>query len=317
MPPVIVSATDERFVRHFAAMLHSVWTHHPDARVYLLDCGIKPATLAMLTDWAGALGVRLIVIEIDIARFTDLPTNRDWTAAIYARLLIPDLLPPDTERTLYIDADCIVMADLSPLWQMDIGDAAIAGVRDRGGWHEGLTGNARRDYVNSGVMLMNLSVWRRDRLAASIADMIADNGHFCCPDQTAINLVCDGHKVFLPNCWNLTLGDPPLRLQGGALRILHWTGFMKPWLYRDARFGAAYLHHRKQTPFTMVPPARVHRSWKRRLIALLAGRPKYWRPFILALRCQSLVDDYLASRKSVLRRGALQVSEDLQVCRER
>jgi lipopolysaccharide biosynthesis glycosyltransferase len=294
---IIVSAADERFVRHFAAMLHSAWTHHPDARFYLLDCGIKSTTLTILTDWAGALGARLIVVKIDTAQFVDLPTNRDWTTAIYARLLIPELLPQDIERVLYLDADCIVIADLSPLWQMNMGVAAIAGVRDHGGWHEGLTGCARRDYVNTGVLLMNLSVWRRDHLATSTIDLIAENNHFCCPDQTATNLVCDGHKLFLPNGWNLTLGDPPLRLQGGALRILHWTGFMKPWLYRDALFGAVYLHHRKQTPFMMAPPTRIHRSWRRRLVALLAGRPKYWRPVILAFRCQSLVDDYLASRK--------------------
>jgi lipopolysaccharide biosynthesis glycosyltransferase len=290
---IIVSAADQRFAPHFAALLHSIWMHHPDARVYLLDCGINPAMLSSLIDWATRRGTRLQVLKVEDARLADLPTTRDWSAAIYARLLIPELLPPDAERALYLDADCIVMDSLAPLWQTDLGDAAIAGVRDLGDPEEGLTGAAARDYVNSGVLLMNLSVWRRDRLAAQMLDMIAAND-LASPDQTAINLVCQGRKLFLPNGWNLMLGHSPLRLQGDALRILHWTAFLKPWRYRDALFGAVYLYHRSQTPFPMTPPARVHRSRLRRLLNLLAGRPKYWRRVILAWRCQLLVDDYLA-----------------------
>jgi len=290
---IIVSAADQRFAPHFAALLHSIWMHHPDARVYLLDCGINPAMLSALVDWAIRRGTRLQALKVDTTQFVGLPTFAHFSAAIYARLLIPELLPPDAERALYIDSDCIVVDSLAPLWQTDLGNMAIAGVRDRGGPHDGLTGAAARDYVNSGVLLMNLSVWRRDRLAAQMFDLVALNNHLL-PDQTAINLVCQGRKVFLPNGWNLMLNDPPLRLQGGALRILHWTAFMKPWLYCDALFGAVYLHHRSQTPFPMTPPARRHRSRLRRLINLLAGRPKYWRRVILAWRCQLLVDDYLA-----------------------
>jgi len=44
----IVSAADEGFAAHFAAMLHSAWTHHPTAEFYFLDCGIEPQTLADL-----------------------------------------------------------------------------------------------------------------------------------------------------------------------------------------------------------------------------------------------------------------------------
>jgi lipopolysaccharide biosynthesis glycosyltransferase len=290
---IIVSAADERYVRHFAAMLHSAWTHHPDARFYLLDCGISPQTLAVLTDWTMARGIPLTVIKIDLARFAELPTSRIFPAAVYARLLIPELLPPDAERAIYIDADCVVVGSLSPLWDTALGDAAIAGVRDRGGPLEGLVGEEARDYINSGVLLMNLSVWRRNQLAAAALNLIMWHDYDF-PDQTAINLICSGRKLFVSNGWNLMLGDPPLRLQGGALRILHWTAFKKPWLYRDALFGAAYLYHRKQTPFATASPTRVHRSWGRRFVNLLVGRPKYWRPVILGLRCQSLVDDYLA-----------------------
>jgi lipopolysaccharide biosynthesis glycosyltransferase len=64
-PMTIVSAADEGFAAHFAAMLHSAWTHHPTAEFYLLDCGIGPRTLADLREFATNQGTRLNIIRID------------------------------------------------------------------------------------------------------------------------------------------------------------------------------------------------------------------------------------------------------------
>src|SRR5215510_5542238 len=109
----IVSAADERFAAHFAAMLHSAWTHHPTAEFYFLDCGLEPRTLSDLRGFAATRGIGLTVIKIDVTAFRDLPTNRALSLAAYARLLIPDLFPSSIERVLYLDADCIVVADLT------------------------------------------------------------------------------------------------------------------------------------------------------------------------------------------------------------
>src|SRR5262245_40087204 len=113
-------------------MVHSAWTHNPAAEFYLLDCGIGARTLADLRAFAISRGIQLTVIKIDVASFCDLPTNKALSAATYARLLIPSLFPSSTERVLYLDADCIVISDLTPLWRFDLGNAAIAAVEDGG-----------------------------------------------------------------------------------------------------------------------------------------------------------------------------------------
>src|SRR5262249_23948933 len=131
-----------------------------NAQVYLLDCGITPATLTTLASVANRLGIALAIIPIDITLFADLPTSKQWPAATYARLLIPDLFA-SAERTLYLDADCVVVGDLTDLWRTDLGEAAIAGVYDYGMVMERRVGIALSSYVNSGVLLMSLPVWRR------------------------------------------------------------------------------------------------------------------------------------------------------------
>jgi lipopolysaccharide biosynthesis glycosyltransferase len=288
----IVSAADERFAAHFATMLHSAWTQHPRAQFHLLDCGIEPSTLAALSAYASEQGIRLKITEIHVTPLRDLPITSRWSVAIYARLLIPDLLPDSVERALYIDADCIVVGDLTKLWQMGIGEAAIAGVPDTGARYEqeiGIEIDAH-EYVNSGVLLMNLTTWRRCHLtAAAVAFIRQHRPRF--PDQTGINAVCARKIIRIRTEWNVLLHEIKRPEQWLIPRIVHCTSDMKPWHYRDALFASIYLYHRNQTPFAIQTP-RAHRSKLRRALNLALGRRKYRDRLNLARHCNAFTTAY-------------------------
>jgi lipopolysaccharide biosynthesis glycosyltransferase len=283
-------------------MLHSAWTHHPTAEFYLLDCGIERETLADLSGFASARGIRLTVIKIDLTVFGDMPTTEHWSAAVYARLLIPDLLPRSVERALYLDADCIVVNDLTALWRFDLGEAAIAGVHDAAG--ASLERKDRkvmefddRDYVNSGVMLMNLSIWRRDKLATAVISFATKrNPGFI--DQTSINVVCAGKIALLAEQWNFQLHNLLVSEQWLEPCIIHYTSEKKPWLYKDVPFGTIYLYHRNQTPFPIDPPRAALRSDFRRSLNLLIGRRKYREQHMIARRCQAFAKRYFERVKA-------------------
>ena len=303
---LIVSSADERFAAHFAAMLHSAWTHHPTADFYLLDCGIKPETIADLNGFATTRGIRLTVIKIDIAMLRDLPTNKVLSVATYARLLIPDLLPRSIESVLYLDADCVVVGDLTALWRFDMGEAAIAAVSDPiGARLEREIGIDvdEQGYVNAGVMLMNLTVWRRDNLAATaIAFVTKHNPRML--DQPGINAACAGRIAALTEEWNFQLHKPRRPHQWLEPRIIHYSSNRKPWVHSDVPFAAIYLHHRNQTPFPIKIPRSAQRSRLRRLLNLLVGRRKYWDHFILTQRCKVFALGYfnrIASYKTAAR----------------
>jgi UDP-glucose/galactose:(glucosyl)LPS alpha-1,2-glucosyl/galactosyltransferase len=292
---MIVSAADERFAAHFAAMLHSAWTHHPTAKFYLMDCGIELGTLAVLREFATDRGICLSIISIDSTMLHDLPTTKALSVAAYARLMIPDLLPVSVEKVLYLDADCIVVKDLTALLQMDIGEAAIAGVHDAFGAQAELEIGVPvddREFVNSGVLLMNLAVWRRYRLAdAALAFIRQQRPRFL--DQAGINAACAGRIVHLTGEWNVMV--PFLDPQPGRWldpNIIHYVGWTKPWVFGDVHFADIYLHHRRQTPFPFKLP-RFQRSRLRRLLNMLIGRQKYWDHFILTQRCKAFAAKYV------------------------
>jgi lipopolysaccharide biosynthesis glycosyltransferase len=287
-PLTIVSAADEGFAAHFAAMLHSAWTHHPTAEFYLLDCGIEPQTLGALREFANNRSIRLNIVIIDATMFRDLPTTKAFSAAVYARLLIPDLFPNSIERVLYLDADCIVVDDLLPLWNFDMGKAAIAAAPD----FDGATVEGEID-INSGVMLMNLAVWRHEELAAT-AMTFAKKHNPRLPDQAGINVACIGKIVHLPEKWNFQLNKPRGPGQWIEPSIIHYAGPKKPWIYSDVPFASIYLHHRNQTPFVIEPPRTPFRSQWRKTLNLLIGRRKYWDQLIISRLSQAFATAYFS-----------------------
>jgi len=291
---IIVSAADERFVPHFATLLHSIWTHQPSAQVHLLDCGITPATVATLANFASRLGIALAIVPIDTTSLADLPTNKYWGVATYARLLIPDLFP-SAERALYLDADCVVLGDLTDLWHTDLGEAAIGGVYDYGMVMERRGGLALSSYVNAGMLLMNLPVWRRERLSAAALTFKRASSTVGFADQTAINAACAGRICYVHERWNFQLGAGHSVDNWVGPRIIHCTDSAKPWLYRDSFLGELYCCHRRQTPFPLAEPRSVYRSKARVMLEMLGGRRKYWYRLLIGRRARAFVAAYLAA----------------------
>ena len=100
----------------------------------------------------------------------------NWARVILARLYIPELIDG---RVLYLDGDTYTFADISPLFEMDMGDRLLGLVRDFGRFtnFERATPKAldatrsceeimhpfpRHDYFNSGVLLFDCDGIRKD-----------------------------------------------------------------------------------------------------------------------------------------------------------
>jgi lipopolysaccharide biosynthesis glycosyltransferase len=300
---IILSAADEHFAPHFATMLHSAWTHNPSAHFHLLDVGIEQNTLSKLIGFARWHGINFNVIKVETPLLDGLPTTKAWSKAIYARLFIADLLP-EAERVIYLDADCIVLSSLTELWDLDMGEVAVAGVHDPfGRSHSGLD-----KYINSGVMIMNLTAWRCGSVGARALAFIQDFKPRA-PDQTAINVICAGAGGihYIDERWNFMLGaawrKPTVWIEP---HIIHCTGYAKPWLFSDVQFAPLYVHHREQTPFPLLARPR-RRGTIRFLLNLLIGRRKYWHRLITARRASEFVYDYL-SRRTAFGRQTMRAS---------
>ena len=112
--------------------------------------------------------------------------------------LFADMVPEMPDKILYLDADVLCRADLSELYRSDISGIEIAGVPDRyGKWFFG--NFFKHDYLNSGVLLMNMANIRKSGLFRKCRELCRDKKMFM-PDQTALNKLAVKRK--LPDRYN-------------------------------------------------------------------------------------------------------------------
>jgi lipopolysaccharide biosynthesis glycosyltransferase len=208
-------------------------------RFFIFSDALDDADIALLRKSLASLNkpFALELRRVDAALFASFPSLNDSLAAYY-RLVVPQIL--DVERFLYVDADTLCDADVNELQSLDMGkspaglvpEAPLAGAVDR--FVADQLGNSPVEpYFNSGVILVNVAEWRRQRvteLAMEYITMHRPPFH----DQSALNVVLHGNAKSLNgrfNCIaNMRKNWPALRKPCGQTGVLvHFLDYPKPW----------------------------------------------------------------------------------------
>ena len=184
-----------------------------------------------------------------------------WTIETYCYFLVADLLPQDVHRALYLDGDVLCTGSLEELFSLDLKGFACAMRRnDRymSVRHHNLLGYPMDEgYFNSGVVLINLDLWRQERISRAMFGYIAANlNKPIFYDQDVINAVLHGRVLPIGFSYNVAIQHyyvyywineeknnyyarptqsvpreewPALRAAVESPRLVHFTG-PKPWL---------------------------------------------------------------------------------------
>ena len=102
-----------------------------------------------------------------------------FTLTIYFRLFIPRMFP-ELDKAIYIDSDIVVLDDLAKLYDIDLGNNYIGACQDRSvaevpplvRYMEDCRGVRKEEYINSGVLLMNLSLLREKRFDEHFLELL-------------------------------------------------------------------------------------------------------------------------------------------------
>ncbi|MCC8137760.1 MAG: hypothetical protein LIO76_06785 [Clostridiales bacterium] len=146
--------------------------------------------------------------------------------------LYADLVEELPERILYLDNDVVCRKSIERFYSQDMDQWEVAGVPDYyGKWFFG-SSPFRHDYINSGVLLLNMKNIRRTGLFARCREMCAQKKMFM-PDQSAINKLASRKKL-LPRCYNEQRKlheDTVMQHFTTSFRFIPWprTLTVKPW----------------------------------------------------------------------------------------
>lgn len=280
---VAVLGADDRFSRPLAATVRSILAHLTPGReldLYLCDMGITPRNRELIETVTRHPDVRTRWIDSLSAEVGHLPET--WpgiTRAAYARLFIPAFLPAET-KALYLDCDLIVRRCVGELYDTEMGDYAAMGVADAASpfvcspygvpfWAR-YGREAGETNFNSGVLLMNLPVWREDDIAGAAFKYLTSERHQGMVDQEAINAVLPGRIGTVDPRWNqqtehfvprfqATLPYPEELFQELLENpwIVHYTTNSKAWSYTSRHpFRDEWFAHLDQTPYAGWRPSR-------------------------------------------------------------
>jgi lipopolysaccharide biosynthesis glycosyltransferase len=238
-----VFACDEAYAPYTAVAIASLYRHAAaETAVTVLTPGFSPETLRHFERIQGQQGHSLSVLKIDEDITREFLENHHWPKVSYLRCAIAEFVAH--ERVLYFDSDLLVRAPLQELLRYDLGDHAVAGVPELTAkdlqraptlnWLDLPPGDV---YINSGVMVMNLSRLREERFlqAAQHAQQSALSSKFRFGDQCVINTALAGRKATLDLRWNIRTGLIPeaafhYLFTTGTRGIFHFCGLEKPWM---------------------------------------------------------------------------------------
>ncbi len=107
--------------------------------------------------------------------------------------LFSDMIEKIPEKILYLDCDVMCHSDCAEFYHTDISDVEIVGVPDRyGKWF--FNNIFLHNYLNSGVLLMNMENIRKSGLFRKCRQMCASKKMFM-PDQSALNKLAKKKKA--------------------------------------------------------------------------------------------------------------------------
>lgn len=252
----IFFTVDDNYAPFLAAAINSAVKNSSDNRKYraiVLYQELSHENIEKLSKLAkDNFSVEFYAMKNSFDAITDRMSNRlrcdYFTLTIYFRLFIP-LMFPQFDKGIYIDSDVVVTSDIAELFDIDIKDNFIGACRDYSiadipplvSYTENAVGVKGDEYINSGVLLMNLKKMRENDFEGHFLNLL-NAYHFdsIAPDQDYINAICNGKIHYLSQEWD-TMPDSSTPVENP--KLIHYNLFSKPWCYDGIKYADEFFKY--------------------------------------------------------------------------
>ena len=200
--------------------------------------------------------------------------KRFLPSSSYYYLKIADIIT-EYDKAIYLDPDIIVLEDLSELFNIELDNKYIAGVKAAGymeenteqsEYYKSIGLNDLTQYVNANSLVFNLDLIRKDNITEKFCEL-AKNAYNSM-DQDVLNLVCYNRIKHIPFKYNLMVkylpfdsnkkwsyeflqkvyGEKELEEAKNPV-IIHYANYNeKPW-YVNVQLAEMWWEYAKLTPY--------------------------------------------------------------------
>jgi lipopolysaccharide biosynthesis glycosyltransferase len=220
---------------------------------------LNPRVISAVETISDIFSRNVQIVPIDASRFDNFkkPTLSYLGNVTYTHLLIPSVIK--SVNYVFLDSDIIVQESLEHLLLYDLGDNLIAGVSNgREKDKTRLRLPSDDTYINSGVLIVNAALWRKEHVFETLLDWYAKNTDAVrLADQDIINAALVGRKAILHEKWNTQLHlmsseDYDSFDENGFRGVFHFSGRNKPWHSASLpKYKALYEKYARVSPLRM------------------------------------------------------------------
>lgn len=179
-----------------------------------------------------------------------------YSISIFYRLFIPSLYK-EYSKAIYLDADVVLVDDISKLYNENIEGFLVGGVPDE------VVNNSEvfreysvkaldlepGNYFNSGVLLMNLEEFRKEKIEEKFLHILEKyNFDVIAPDQDYLNFLCKGKVKYVNRGWD-RMPNLDENFDDSNLHLIHFNMFQKPWNYDDVLYEDYFWKYASKTDF--------------------------------------------------------------------
>jgi len=255
---------DEKYITPFFVVLTSIFSNNPNSQfqVHAIATGVSLAEKDRIRTFVQQHQSKIFFYEVNTKQLQGLvvPENSHLSLAMYYRLFLPFLVPEPIEKLLYLDTDIVVIGSLKELYHTNLYNLSFGAVPevsatknrpDLGIYEEDI-------YFNSGVLLMNIPEWKKQRITEKALQYVQENPEkLIYPDQDALNVVVANQYYKLSGKYNVLPFDIPEYLPIKKYKtflqdkvIMHYTlKEYKPWsILSTHHFNYLYKKYFRQSP---------------------------------------------------------------------
>lgn len=251
----ICLSCDENYVKYAGVVIASILTNakcEDNLHFYILDGGISNESKDKLFLLKSIKDCHINFVEVNENDFEDykrIQTHQYISLAACYRLKIASLLF-DVDKIIYLDCDVIVNSSLRDLFNINLQDKVIAGVLDIDIKRK----NRNANYINSGVLLMNLDKIRKCNIEEEFLVYTQQNiSNITMGDQEIINNVLEGRILNIDEKYNVQ-SECYIRRSSftKSPTVIHFIGPQKPWHWASwSVHKDLYFKYLQMTPWSL------------------------------------------------------------------
>ncbi len=238
----LVLTSDNNYAQHLGVAMISILENSPPTEklvFHIIENGINQENKEKILSLKSKYNTNINIYKLDNNKLKDYPVTGYLSQATYSRLFIPEIIPNEIEKVIYLDVDIICLGNIAKLYNQNLNNYPLGAVRDikeKLVIEKYFLANLK-SYFNSGIMLINLKIWRKNNITKQALNFIEKNkNNLKYADQDVLNYLFKNNWQALDEKFNYQLHDKKIfsikknNIPQNTI-IMHYVTSKKPWTY--------------------------------------------------------------------------------------